>query len=68
MVLLLGQLYYQFSWQFMQYVFQGKIELSQIFKKLAKDFHSYLFMYKSDKTPAHGGTCDYQNFSNKVVI
>ena len=68
MVLLLGRMYDQYSWQFMQYVFRGKIEPPQIFKKRAKDFHRYLFDYKTIKPLVAGGTCDYQNFRNKVVI
>ena len=68
MVTLLDRLYDQYSWQFMQYVFRDKIEPPQIYKKRAKDFHKYLFEYKTNKAPALGGTCDYQMFRNKIVI
>ena len=52
----------------MNYVFLTFTESAETLKNSVDHFHSFIFMYKTDTTPVAGGSCDYQNFCNKIVI
>ena len=68
MTVLFLKLYDQYLQLFMNYVFQTFTESAKTLKNSTNHFHSYIFTYKTDTTPVVGGSWDYQNFCNKIVI
>ena len=66
---LFSKFYDQYSYVFAKYVNRKNSQNSaEILKGRADAFHTYLFHYKTIATPVAGGSCDFQNFRNKIVI
>jgi len=66
---LFEHLYEQYSHVFRNYVFRGEIPQNPVtIRNRADVINAYLFHENTIATPVAGGSCDYQNFRNKIVI
>ena len=73
MTVLFSNLFEQYSYEFTKFVFRTSVtmptESPETLKNRADAFHAYLFGYiKTIPTMVIGGSSDYQNFRNKIVI